>query len=222
MSTRIDPPESRDLIIKILRLKSGRFNMLSNTLSLSRVLLTNVIFALGIALTSAYAAPAEPTNTPLPKTGTLSSSQTGGYSGATADGLWGNSDPWNKDAAPISGSVSRGANDSWIARLFNNSTDPYSVSVALRQINNQRTTIKTDSFSVTLKGGEKAERTVSGAAGTSDATLDLVRWKNLKKLSKKTEEGSASNTSTDKAVTANRTASSTARGADGLPLPTSD
>lgn len=122
----------------------------------------------------------------LPDYGTLSASKASRGAGVTADGPWGEPDPLSRESAPITGSVSNMGGGRWQAKVFNNSQDPYSVSVAVRQFDSRGSVQKTDSFSFNLKAGESAQRDVSSGAGVTDCRLELVHWRNL--APKKKEE----------------------------------
>ena len=127
----------------------------------------------------------------LPREGSLSFS--GGMGGETGIGV---AMPWGSDnegSAPITGSVSKSGPDTWMMRVFNNSEEPYSVSLKVLQFNPQGTQVKSDSFSYTLKPGQKAERSVSAGSGSTRGELKLESWKNLgeKKKEAKTDDGAA-------------------------------
>ena len=116
-----------------------------------------------------------PTPTPLPKSGNLASSLTGG-SNSGAPGTWGQDGPGEASSAPLAGSVSRSGNQ-WIARVFNNSTDEYSGDFKVVQMNARGGVARTDYFSVSLRGGQSSERSYSLANGGVNANLELTSWK---------------------------------------------
>lgn len=127
---------------------------------------------------------AEPTPTPLPKSGSLATSFTGGASGSTSTS-WGQ-DVLEKSAAPLGGSVSR-SGTSWVAKVFNNSKDSFSADVKLVQINARGGSARNDYFSVSLRPGQSSERTYSVANGAVSANLELSGWKKLGGQEKKPE-----------------------------------
>lgn len=123
----------------------------------------------------------------LPKSGVLSDTFASGRSGVTAPGTWGDSNVLSSDPAPISGSVSKLSNNKWQMRLFNNSEDPYSVSVEVRQIDTNRVVQRRDTFSYTLKPKQSVEREVTAYSPGVDCALELLKWKNLSPPKKKEE-----------------------------------
>jgi hypothetical protein len=122
--------------------------------------------------------PPEPTPTPLPQRGLLSKSSTFGYNTKLVESTWGSEDS-GKNEAPIAGSVSKRSDREWVARLYNNSNDVYSVSVEVRQLNAQGKRERSDSFSARIEPQGSYERSLSSTARTVDAELELRSWKNL-------------------------------------------
>lgn len=122
--------------------------------------------------------PPEPTPTPLPQRGLLSKSSTFGYNTKLVESTWGSEDS-GKSEAPIAGSVSKRSDREWVARLYNNSDDVYSVSVEVRQLNAQGKRERSDSFSARISPQGSYERSLSSTARTVDAELELRSWKNL-------------------------------------------
>ena len=91
----------------------------------------------------------------LPKSGSLSSTVTGGYRGSMGvDVPWGENVLSEEPTSPITGSVSRVSPGQWVMRVFNNSEDRYSVNLEVAQYNIRGAQIKGDSFSYTLKAKE--------------------------------------------------------------------
>lgn len=118
----------------------------------------------------------------LPKSGLLSSSASSGYGSRATDLPFGGLDLDGRDAAPVSGSVSKLGGDRYVARLFNNTKDePISVSAEVVQVNRSGTRVRSDSFSTTLAPGQKYERQISAASSVADVQLALRSWKSLKK-----------------------------------------
>ncbi len=126
---------------------------------------------------------------PLPKSGTLSRSMSKGYQSTNVDM------PWNKKnigaglevEAPISGSVSKLSSTQWVAKVFNNTEDTYTADLKVVQRNDRGVPIKSDSFTMTLKGKQSDSRFISATPATDDASLELVNWKNLSESKKKKE-----------------------------------
>ena len=129
----------------------------------------------------------------LPKKGVLSVSGGGGGQDYKIPGEWAGQDATTGDAPPVSGSVSRINKESWQVKMFNNSKDVYSASIAVIQYDEAVKQIKSDYFSITLKPGEKDVRTFSAAAGSKTAELNLQRWKNLTPHKKETPGAGAPN-----------------------------
>ena len=121
----------------------------------------------------------------LPKRGALSNTVSGVSKDVKVPDAWGGNDPAGKDVAPITGSVSKITPSKWVARIFNNSEDTYSVNLAVHQYNRSNSKIKTDSFSYTLKPKEKAERELSATAATEQASLELLSWSKKETAQKK-------------------------------------
>jgi hypothetical protein len=135
---------------------------------------------------------APPTPTPFPQKGVLSRAATKNYNTKIVDGPWaGGGD--SQGAAPIAGSVSRKSGREWVAKLYNNSEDAYSVSVEVIQMNKSGKKEKTDSFSTRLSAKGSYERSLRATERTVDCQLNLVSWKNLtaKKAITGENEGSA-------------------------------
>lgn len=115
--------------------------------------------------------------TPLPKSGVISSSIDSGAGKRVVEMPWGQKDVTESDAPPVSGSVSRLNPREWIIKVFNNSEKTYSVSLRLTQFNARGGQTRGDSFSYTLRPKQSAERTVPSASGSVDAQLKLENWK---------------------------------------------
>lgn len=120
----------------------------------------------------------------LPRQGSLS------FSGGMSDGKI--AMPWGSDeegSSPITGSVSKIGQDTWVMKVFNNSEDTYSVNLKVVQLNSQNRQVKSDSFSYTLKARQKVERNVSAAPGSVRGELKLESWKNLTPKKKEAQPG---------------------------------
>ena len=161
-----------------LSLFGGDFHM-------SIVLRINAILALvSFCLASGFvtAAGAEEPVRELPRSGTLSTTFQAGDEGIAVPAPWGaeESDMFDGGSTPVSGSVSRAmSGNEWIAKLFNNSGDRYSVDVEVVQYNDRQQTVKSDSFSTTLQPGQRMERTFQGRSNSHQAVLNLRSWRNL-------------------------------------------
>ena len=112
----------------------------------------------------------------LPRSGMLSSSTTSAGAGAHRAEM-----PWGEDGsggnAPVEGSVSKVSGGDWMMRLINGSKDSYNVDVSVVQKDARGTSLKTDHFSYSLRGGQSAERRVSAALNAANAELRLDGWK---------------------------------------------
>jgi len=162
--------------------------LLSITLSSAALLLEGTAFA-QVPDATPFASPAAkvraipptlapPTPTPLPQKGVLSRSATENYNTKLVDAPWGGGGD-SAGTPPIAGSVSRKSEREWVAKLFNNSDDAYSVSVEVIQMDKAGKRERLDSFSTRLSAKGAYERSLTATERTADAQLNLVRWKNL-------------------------------------------
>ena len=142
--------------------------------------------ALGLSASFAFAEPTEPKKI-VPKTGLLSSTSAGANRYTEVDTGQETVEGGKYHAAPIAGSVSRISPREWKMVVGNNTKDPYSVDVTVKQINQRLSVIKTDHFSYTLRAGEQQNRTISALSNAVDAQLVLDRWTNLAPPEKKKE-----------------------------------
>jgi hypothetical protein len=158
---------------------------------LSRGVLLTGAAAMGVALAPVSELRAQEKEEELPKSGSLSTSiSTRNRNSTSVAEPWGGVNIQGKDASPISGSVSK-TQKGYVARMFNNSEDTYSVSVRVVQLGKNDNTLKTDSFSMTLKPGQSMERPVSAAPGVFSADLKLENWRKLTDNKKKKEAPAA-------------------------------
>lgn len=131
--------------------------------------------------TAVNAPAAHATETPkpekkMPKSGVIASTIPGGY-GRQGFPTWSDADIQGKEAPPISGSVSRVGQKDWKLVVVNNSEDHYSCSIKVAQITRSGSTAKSDSFTLSLKAGERVERPVSGSESAVGATVILESFK---------------------------------------------
>jgi hypothetical protein len=119
---------------------------------------------------------ATPAATPLPQRGALASTTDRGYGTQASPSQWGGFELEGKHNSPITAAVSRGKAGTWELSVFNNSEDRYTVTVALEQMGKSGGRLKSDSFTMALKGGEKQRRSVPAQATATGATVNLVRW----------------------------------------------
>ena len=141
------------------------------------------LFAAGLSLAVCCLSNSWAEDKEVPKTGTLSSSVSGGHGTAEVDLPW-QENVFSDERPPLTGSVSRIGAQQWIAKLFNNSEDRYSVSAEVAQYNAKGVKIKSDSYSVVLKPKEVNEREIRGELYTDRANLNLRSWKNLSQKTK--------------------------------------
>lgn len=133
-----------------------------------------------------------PTPKPIrPKTGLVSSNIRTGERSTVVDTGEDTTAGGEYSSPPIAGSVSRSGTRDWRMVIANNTKDPYSVDVTVRQLNARGDTVKNDYFSYTLKGGEQQTRNVSGAINAVDGKLVLNSWKNLAPPAKEKKESAA-------------------------------
>jgi hypothetical protein len=119
---------------------------------------------------------ATPAATALPQRGALASTTDRGYGTQASPSQWGGFELEGKHNSPITAAVSRGKAGTWELSVFNNSEDRYTVTVALEQVGKSGGRLKSDSFTMALKGGEKQRRSVPAQATATGATVNLVRW----------------------------------------------
>ncbi len=128
---------------------------------------------------------ASPTKDPLadlPKTGVLSEVGTGG--GGKGIPTWTN-ESLDSDAvsAPVTGSISRKGQKDWNLAVANNTEkDSFSVTVRVYQLNKSNSTVKSDTFSYSLKPGAREDRTVAGSGSAVGARVVL---ENIRRLNSK-------------------------------------
>lgn len=115
----------------------------------------------------------------LPKSGVLSASGAGGPRGWNLSEPWGGVDAQGAERSPISGSVSRQNDREWVMRLFNNSEDPYAVTVQVKLFGSTGGALRSETFSYSLKPGASADRVIRAPTGVSEGQLSLLSWKNL-------------------------------------------
>jgi hypothetical protein len=116
------------------------------------------------------------TPTPLPKSGTLSGSYTGGPGKTAVDGNWGSGNEI-ESKSPISGSVSRASGNNWTMKVFNNSKDSYSVDVSVLQLASDGSKIKEDHYSYNLGPSKSEQRSISAQSNTANCSLKLNNWR---------------------------------------------
>lgn len=116
----------------------------------------------------------------LPQSGTLSATSSAGTS-AEVPNPWGGVSLDDGKPNPISGSVSKVSANQWMMKVFNNSQDPYSVSLEVEQLDTSGRRARSDYFSYTLKAGASAQQPISASPQTRDMRLNLRSWKNLAK-----------------------------------------
>lgn len=146
-------------------------------MKLNRSILLGTIVACSLGAQTGYAAP-EKEKAPAPKSGLLSTNRVGERA-TVIDTPWSDAPGDENTSSPIAGSVSRLNQREWKMVVANNGKDPYSVDVAVEQVNDRGTVVKSDHFTYTLKAGEQTTRNISSGVNVSDARLKLGRWKNL-------------------------------------------
>ncbi|NDC36948.1 MAG: hypothetical protein EBZ48_02725 [Proteobacteria bacterium] len=121
--------------------------------------------------------PAAPAGAPLPQRGSLASTTDRGYGTQSSPSQWGGLELEGKNAPPVSASVARGKRSNWELKVFNNSEDIYTVTIALDQLGSSGGKVKTDSFTFSLKAGAHQTRSVPASASSTGAAATLVSWK---------------------------------------------
>lgn len=174
------------------------------------------------ALSVAVAVAELPVSTPtaLPQQGTLATTGDRGFGSQTTPGQWGGMQIEGTSGAPVSASVSRGQKNDWVLKVFNNSTDLYSVNLALEQVSASGGVLKRDSFSINLPAGKSDSRSVPAHALSTGANVVLRNWRSIAKQPSMTKPIEVAPTPTV-AVTKKRTesprANKTPNPADVLP-----
>lgn len=115
----------------------------------------------------------------LSKQGILAST-VGGQYGTARQGTWADVDTAGESKAPISASISRQGGSGWKLAVYNNGENAYSFSVRVVQLTQGGSKAKTDSFTFSLKPGERAERQMSSGSGAVGAQVVLESYKRLK------------------------------------------
>jgi hypothetical protein len=140
---------------------------------------------LWVALSVAAAVAELPVSTPtaLPQQGTLATTGDRGFGSQTTPGQWGGMQIEGTSGAPVSASVSRGRKNDWVLKVFNNSTDLYSVNLALEQVSASGGVLKRDSFSINLAAGKSDSRSVPAHALSTGANVVLRNWRSISKES---------------------------------------
>lgn len=126
----------------------------------------------------------------LPKTGVLATSQAG-TGRVTASGAWGDEGVTSGTSAPISGSVSQLGWNEWVMKVFNSSQDDYRVTVRVVQYGDHGKQISAPSFTLTLKAGQSAQRTIKSSPLVKNCSLEMRNWKNLSEEKRKQEKGNS-------------------------------
>ena len=116
----------------------------------------------------------------LPKSGSLSSTRMTGQVSNAVPEPFGVVDPSGREVSPITGSVSRVDNDTWIMKVFNNSsTETYTVDVEVLQRDERGSVVKRDAYSYTLQPKATTSREVSSALHVRAADLNLTKYRNV-------------------------------------------
>lgn len=143
---------------------------------------TNIALALVVCFVVSTARAEVKQDKDLPKRGSLSTSKMTGSVVNNVPAIFGEENPYETGTSPITGSVSKVNNTTWIAKLFNNSKlETYSIDIEIVQRNDRGTVVKRDSFSMTLRPGATNSREVSAGVGVLEADLNLLRYKNISK-----------------------------------------
>jgi hypothetical protein len=94
-------------------------------------------------------------------------------------------DPSGREVSPITGSVSRVDNDTWMMKVVNNSsTETYAVDVEVLQSDERGSVVKRDAYSYTLQPKATTSREVSSALHVRAADLNLTKYRNVTRRKK--------------------------------------
>lgn len=146
-----------------------------------------LLLGLGLVLSS-FSAFAQEKKDKLPRSGNLASTLTRGGEDVAVDGPWGDNDISGREPPPISGSISRIAQRTWLMKVFNNTKDRYSVDLEVVQFNQRGTRLRGDYFSYTLDGGQSIERKVMASSNVTECQVNLRNWRKYE-APKKVEAG---------------------------------
>lgn len=137
---------------------------------------SNLVVLPATLLAEQEPASATPAATPLPQRGALASTTDRGFGTQASPSQWGGFELEGKHNSPVTAAVSRGKKSTWDLVVFNNSADRYTVTIDLEQVGKTGARLKTDSFTLALRAGEKQSRSVPAQANSTGATVNLVRW----------------------------------------------
>jgi hypothetical protein len=121
--------------------------------------------------------------------GLLAVSSLSGAGNTITSDAFGGEDFTGANVAPITGSVSRAGESAWVCKVFNNSSDEYSINVDLKQLDLGGSQVKFGSYSFRLKPGASDKVTVESGLNARRAELWLRSYKNLTLARKKSEQG---------------------------------
>ncbi len=149
--------------------------------------LVTIVFAVLMSASVALADDAKPSK--LPKSGLLAVSSLSGAGNTVTTDAFGGEDFTGADVAPITGSVSRVGESSWVCKVFNNSKDEYSINVDLKQHDLNGSQVKFGSYSFRLKPSASDQITVESGFNARRAELWLRSYKNLTLARAKSQDG---------------------------------
>lgn len=133
----------------------------------------------GLALTAItllpYCSFAEDSKEKEPRLGNLAGS---GVTNANGSRGYVGADAFGEDKNPITGSMSKKSN-SCVLKVFNNSDDRYSASVAGIGMDKDGKVTKRDTFSFTLGAKQSSERSMTVGSNTTNCSLELTSARNL-------------------------------------------
>ena len=149
--------------------------------------LITIVFAAVLSVSVALAEDAKPAK--LPKSGLLAVSSLSGAGNTITSDAFGGEDFTGANVAPITGSVSRVGESSWVCKVFNNSSDEYSINVDLKQLDLDGHQVKFGSYSFRLKPGASDQITVEAGLNARRAELWLRSYRNLTLARSKKQDG---------------------------------
>jgi hypothetical protein len=149
--------------------------------------LITIVFAAVLSVSVALAENAKAAK--LPKSGLLAVSSLSGAGNTITSDAFGGEDFTGANVAPITGSVSRVGESSWVCKVFNNSSDEYSINVDLKQLDLDSHQVKFGSYSFRLKPGASDQITVEAGFNARRAELWLRSYKNLTLARAKNQDG---------------------------------
>jgi hypothetical protein len=114
----------------------------------------------------------------LPRGGTLASTTSGI---TTTVGGFEPDSPKEEEPLALGGSITKGASRQWKAKVFNNTKYPVQVNATIVEYTIQRSVVRRTPLATTLRPKSSYERSFEASPTTTDASIELGSWKEIKK-----------------------------------------